>query len=428
MLSGGTQLSPENDSQNRPLRVLLGVGGGIAAYKAAELVRRLRGAGCEVRCSLSRSAESFLPPLTLEVLSEHPVFRQEYLTATGRGEESHIAAAQWADVVCLAPTTAHLLARFALGLADDFLTTTLLAFEGPVVIAPAMHDAMWRKESVQQNVNILDQRGVRRVGPEEGPLASGEWGMGRMSAPETIVRAVMEEGANRAEAADQTLSGLRVVVSAGPTHEALDPVRFLGNRSSGKMGFALAAEAARRGAETTLVAGPVSLSTPAGVERVDVMSALEMRDAVFDHARQADVVIMTAAVADFRPEHSEVSKIKKHQGIPKIALVANPDILSELATVAPEALRVGFAAETEVSEDEVWAKLERKNAHLLIWNDVSKKDIGFEADQNEVTVYRRDEAPVFFSRRPKTLLAVDLFNLFAEILEHQGAEVASTVG
>jgi len=410
------------------LRVLLGVGGGIAAYKAAELVRRLRGEGCEVRCALSRSAEAFLSPLTLEVLSEHAVYRQEYLTPTGRGEESHIVAAQWADVVCLAPTTAHLLARLALGLADDFLTTTLLAFDGPVVMAPAMHDAMWRKEAVQKNVEMLGRRGVRWVGPEEGPLASGDWGMGRMAAPEAIVAAVVKGAGARLEGAGRSLAGRRVVVSAGPTHEALDPVRFLGNRSSGKMGFALAAEAARRGAETTLVAGPVSLSTPAGVERINVMSALEMRDALFACAPQADLVIMTAAVADFRPRRQLASKTKKGQGVPEVDLVANPDILSDLAAVAPEALRVGFAAETEVSETAVWAKLERKNAHLLIWNDVSKKEIGFEADDNEVTVYRPQEAPVLYSRRPKTALASDLLNLFTEILEHRGAEVASTVG
>lgn len=416
-----------NSPAGRALRVLLGVGGGIAAYKAAELVRRLRAEGCEVRCALSRSAEAFLPPLTLEVLTEHAVYRQEYITATGRGEESHIVAAQWADVVCLAPATAHLIARLALGLADDFLTTTLLAFEGPVVIAPAMHDAMWRKEPVQLNVALLDRRGVRRVGPEEGPLASGEWGMGRMAAPETISAAVIEAGAPP-EAAGHSLAGRRVLVSAGPTHEALDPVRFLGNRSSGKMGFALAAEAARRGAETTLVAGPVSLPTPPGVDRINVLSALEMRDAVFASAAQADLVIMTAAVADFRPRHRVESKIKKNEGVPEIELVANPDILSELAVVAPEALRVGFAAETEVSEAAAWAKLERKNAHLLIWNDVSKKEIGFEADDNEVTVYRLEEAPVLYSQRPKTILAVDLFNLFTEILVHRGAEIARTVG
>ena len=398
-------------------RVLLGVGGGIAAYKAAELVRRLVGAGCEVRCALSRSAESFLPPLTLEVLSEHAVYRQEYLTATGRGEESHIVAAQWADVICLAPATAHLLGRFSLGLADDFITTTLLAFKGPVVAAPAMHDVMWRQAAVQENVARLDARGVLRVGPEEGPLASGEWGMGRMASPETIADAVVRaaEGSS-----SQSLDGRQVVVSAGPTHEALDPVRFLGNRSSGKMGFALAAEAARRGAQVTLVAGPVSLPTPAGVERIDVLTALEMRDAVHLAAVEADLVIMTAAVADYRPKEPLRSKHKKQDGPLELELIPNPDILLGLADVAPEALRVGFAAETEISESEAWGKLERKRAHVMVWNLVARSDIGFGADHNEVTLYRKGSEPTPLSRRPKTELAGDLLDHFADLLEHHG--------
>ena len=407
-------------------RVLLGVGGGIAAYKAAQVVRNLVAEGCEVRCALSRSAESFIPALTLEVLSGHAVYRQEYLTPTGRGEESHIVAAQWADVVCLVPTTAHLLSRVALGLADDFLTTTLLAFDGPVVMAPAMHDVMWHQEAIQRNVETLRSRGVHFVGPEEGPLASGEWGMGRLADPADVARAVVQLASP--EEADEAWSGRRVLISAGPTHEDLDPVRFLGNRSSGRMGFALAAEASRRGAEVRLVAGPVGLETPRGVDRVDVRTALQMQEAVYDQAPEADLVIMTAAVADFRPMERVDQKIKKEKGTPRIELVPNPDILTGLAEVAPEALRVGFAAETEVSESEAWAKLERKQAHLLIWNDVSRSSIGFESKDNEVTVYRREEAPIFLSRRPKTELARDLFDLFTEVLEHRGASVAAPVG
>src|SRR4051812_1088725 len=224
---------------SRPLRVLLGVSGGIAAYKSAELVRRLRARGHEVRCALTRSAVSFVAPLTLEVLSGRPVYQEEYLSAGTGGEEAHIAAASWAEVLCLAPATAHLLARLALGLADDFLTTTALAFAGPVVVAPAMHAAMWEKETVAGHAATLARRGVRLVGPVSGPLASGGGGMGGLAALGEIVSAV-EAAAGRGEGA-APLAGRRVLAPAGPPHEPIDPVRFLGNRSSGRMGFALAA-------------------------------------------------------------------------------------------------------------------------------------------------------------------------------------------
>src|SRR4051812_12813300 len=280
---------------NRPLRVLLGVSGGIAAYKSAELVRRLRSRGHEVRCALTRSAVSFVTPLTLEVLSGHQVYQEEYLAATGSGEEAHITAAAWADVLCVAPATTHALARLALGLGDDFLTTTALAFAGPVVVAPAMHSVMWEQEATQGHVGTLKRRGVWFAGPVEGPLASGEVGMGRMAEPEEIVRMIEATGGGG------PLAGRTVLITAGPTFEPVDPVRFLGNRSSGRMGFALAAEAVRRGARTILVAGPVALPTPSGVTRVDVVTAREMERAVHEHAPAADLIVMAAAVADFRP-------------------------------------------------------------------------------------------------------------------------------
>src|SRR3954468_4370512 len=276
---------------SRPLRVLLGISGGIAAYKSAELVRRLRARGHEVRCALTRSAVSFVAPLTLEVLSGRPVHQEEYLTPGVGGEEEHIAAAAWAEVLCVAPATTHVLARLALGLADDFLTTTALAFTGPLVVAPAMHSSMWEKPTTRQHAAALKGRGVWFAGPVEGPLASGEVGMGRMAEPEAIVEAV------EASAGLGPLAGRTVLVTAGPTHEPLDPVRFLGNRSSGKMGFALAAEAARRGARVVLVAGPVALASPPGVQRVDVVTALEMEKAVREQAPAADLIVMAAAVA-----------------------------------------------------------------------------------------------------------------------------------
>src|SRR5262245_50953993 len=350
-------------AMTRSLRVLLGISGGIAAYKAAELVRRLRARGHEVRCALTRSAGSFVTPLTLEVLSGHPVYQEEYLTATGSGEEAHITAAAWADVLCVAPATAHVLARLALGLADDFLTTAALAFVGPVVVAPAMHSAMWEQEATRRNVEVLQRRGVRFAGPVAGPLASGEVGMGRMAEPEEIVDAV------EAAAGEGPLAGRTVLVTAGPTHEPVDPVRFLGNRSSGRMGFALAAEAARRGARVVLVAGPGARPPPAGVSRVDIVTAAEMERAVREHAPAADLIVMAAAVADYRPGRPAASKIKKESGPPVLELAENPDILAGLRELAPRAVLAGFAAETEDLERNARAKLEKKRADFLVAND-----------------------------------------------------------
>ncbi len=393
----------------RAVRVLLGVTGGIAAVKAPQLVRRLREAGAEVRCVLTRAAESFVTPLSLEVLSGAEVYRDAYLAPGNGGVELHIEAAQWAEAICVAPATAHLLARLALGLADDFLTTTVLASRAPLILAPAMHTAMWEQESVREHVARLTGRGVRLVGPVAGALASGEIGLGRMSEPEEIAAAVAEIWAGQHD-----LRGRTVLVTAGPTHEPIDPVRFLGNRSSGKMGFALADEAARRGARVILVAGPVALPTPPSVERLDVETALQMQERVRIWAPRADLIIMAAAVADFRPTRAGATKIKRERGVPVIDLVANPDILAELPAIAPQAVRVGFAAETDELARNATAKLERKQSDFLVANDVSRADIGFGAESNEVTVYRRGAGSVEFGKRPKGELARDLMNLFAE--------------
>jgi phosphopantothenoylcysteine decarboxylase/phosphopantothenate--cysteine ligase len=395
---------------SRSLCVLLGVTGGIAAYKSAEIVRRLRGRGHEVRCALTRSAASFVSPLTLEVLTGHAVWQEEYLTPIGSGEEAHITAASWADVLCVAPATAHVLGRLALGLADDFLTTTALAFAGPVVVAPAMHSIMWNQPAVRQNVETLRHRGVRFAGPVEGPLANGEVGMGRMADPEAIAEAVEEA------VRPGPLAGRTVVVTAGPTFEPVDPVRFLGNRSSGKMGFALAEEAARRGARVVLVAGPVHLSTPPGVERINVTTAREMEATLHRIVPEADLVVMTAAVADFRPSRPAATKIKRERGVPTIELEANPDILAGLRAVAPRAVLAGFAAETGDLEANARAKLARKGIDFLAANDVSRKDIAFDSDANEVTVYRREGEPVFFPRQSKSSLAGGLLDLFGSML------------
>jgi len=306
-----------------------------------------------------------------------------------------------------------MLGRLAHGLAEEFLSTTALAFEGAVFVAPAMHAVMWTQPAVEANVASLRERGVRFVGPEEGPLASGEVGLGRMAEPETIVAAVMRPSG--------PLAGRSIVVTAGPTHEAVDEVRFLGNRSSGKMGFALAAEAARRGATVTLIAGPVVLPTPRGVARLDVVTAQEMDETTRREAAGADVVVMAAAVADYRPHEKYPGKLKKADGVPVLDLVENPDILLGLATAAAGALRVGFAAETRDLEAHAQGKLASKRAHVLVANDVSRADIGFGSDENEVIIYLDDHEPVRLERASKSRIAEGIWDVV-------GARLARGVG
>lgn len=401
------------------LKILLGIGGGIAAIKAPEIVRRLRDNGHEVQCILTRSAHSFVTPLPLEVLSGRPVLREEYLQADNNGRELHIDMGRWADVFCVAPATCNLLSRLSLGLADDFLTTTALVFEGPMVVAPAMSTEMWTKGVVRGHIETLRERGVRRVGPVVGALADGEIGEGRMAEPSEIV--AMVEAVHR----EPDLAGRTVLVTAGPTREPLDPIRFLSNRSTGKMGFSLAAEAAARGARTLLVSGPVHLPTPGGVERIDVETALEMESQVGAHAPQADLVIMTAAVSDFRPGAPASEKLKKLDGRPDVRLERNPDILAGLASLAPEAIRVGFAAETRDLETEGPRKLEAKTAHFIVANDVSRADIGFGSEENEVVVFARQGKPCRIPRQSKRNIARQLLDLFVEALNKREAGAAT---
>ena len=398
-----------------PLKVLLGVSGGIAAIKAPEIVRRLRDNSHDVRCVLTRNAQSFVAPLPLEVLSGNAVLREEYLRANDSGRELHIETGRWADVLCAAPATCSLLARLALGLADDFLTTTALVFEGPVVLAPAMSTEMWSKEVVQGHIDTLQAKGVQIVGPVLGALANGEIGEGRMAEPVEIV-AALEEACRKPD-----LAGKTVLVTAGPTLEPIDPVRFLSNRSTGKMGFSLAAEAAARGARTILVTGPVHLPTPRGVERLNVETALEMASQVEAQARQADLVIMTAAVSDFRPASPAREKLKKEMGSPDIHFEPNPDILAGLASTAPDAIRVGFAAETRGLETEGPRKLQAKGAHFIVANDVSRTDIGFGSDENEVVVFAARGEPHRLPRQSKRAIARQLLNLFVEALNKREA-------
>jgi phosphopantothenoylcysteine decarboxylase / phosphopantothenate---cysteine ligase len=365
-------------------RIVLGVTGGIGAYKAAVLARLLVGAGAIVDAVLTRGARRLVGPATFEGLTGRPV-RTEVFEDVDR--ETHVALGHDADLVIVYPATAHTLARMAAGLADDLLTTTLLVARCPIVVAPAMHTEMWEHPATRANLATLRERGVTVLGPDAGPLMGGDVGLGRLIEPGTALEAVHD-----ALGGAGPLAGTTVLVTAGGTREPVDPVRFLGNRSSGKMGFALAAAAAAAGAEVVLVAAPSALPTPAGIDRIDVTTAREMHEAVLARLAQADVVIKAAAVADFRPEGPSATKIKRGDGVPLIRLVANPDILADLAERRGSGLRpllVGFAAETDDVEANARRKLADKGADLLVVNDVSRDDAGFDVDTNRIALLDR---------------------------------------
>jgi len=358
------------------VHVLLGVSGGIAAYKGAELVRRLRDAGAEVRVVLTENAARFVTPLTFQALSGHPV-RTSLWDESAEAAMGHIELARWADEVVVAPASADLLARLAHGFADDLLATLCLATAAPISVAPAMNQQMWANAATQANLAVLRERGVRVLGPGSGSQACGEFGAGRLLEADEIVARLVERRRPR------ELEGVRFLVSAGPTYEDIDPVRFIGNRSSGRMGFAVAAAAAEAGATVTLVAGPVHLPTPRDVDRVDVRSARQMHDAVLARAGASDVFVAAAAVGDFRPRDIAPHKLKKatrDSGL-ELSLVQNPDILAEVAALDPRPFVVGFAAETERVEEYARAKLERKRLDLIAANEVGA-ELGFERDDN----------------------------------------------
>ena len=389
--------------------VLLCVGGGIAAYKALELVRRLREAGAQVQVAMTAGAQHFVTPLSFQALSGNPT-RTTLWDSAAEASMGHIELARWADRILIAPATADLLAKLAHGFADDLVTTLCLATTAPITVAPAMNHRMWGHPATQANISTLRGRGVQVIGPEDGPLAEGESGPGRLSEPDAIVAALLSTAT-----VDQALKGLKVVVSAGPTYEDLDPVRYLGNRSSGKMGFAVADSARRRGAEVVLVAGPVHLPTPTGVTRVDVRSAAQMHEAVFA-AFPADIYIGAAAVADYTPRAPAANKIKKSNESLALDLVRTPDILSEVAAQTQGLkLVVGFAAETENVAGYARGKLVAKRLDLIVANRVGVVDGGFESDQNAMTAYWQDGERVF-DPGAKTRLADDLIELIVERL------------
>jgi phosphopantothenoylcysteine decarboxylase/phosphopantothenate--cysteine ligase len=367
-------------------RILLGVSGGIAAYKAAELVRLLRTRDVEVQVVLTESAARFVTPLTFQALSGRAV-RSSLWDDAAEAAMGHIELARWATRILIAPASADLLARLAHGHANDLLTTLCLASEAPLTVAPAMNRVMWAHPATQANVAQLKARGVSMIGPDSGDQACGEVGPGRMVAPERIVEQLL---APSAAVPDAALAGRRVLITAGPTFEDIDPVRFVGNRSSGKMGFAVAAAARAAGADVTLVAGPVGLPTPAGVRRVDVRSAAEMRAAVQAELQGQHVFVGAAAVADYRPAELLPCKRKKSGDDWTLQLVANPDILAEVAAGTPRPFVVGFAAETNDLERHARDKLQRKRLDMIAGNRVGQAGCGFEASDNALSVYWHD--------------------------------------
>ncbi len=381
-------------------RIVLGVSGGIAAYKAAYLARRLLDSGCEVRVVMTETATEFLGEATMAGITGYPVITR--LTGHPLSVSPHTELARWADLIIVAPATAATLARFAHGISQDALGATLLAGRAPVLVAPAMHTEMWEHPATRRAVALLRADGVHLVGPEEGALAGGDLGFGRMVEPEDIVAAA-------AGILSGPLEGVRVLVTAGGTREPIDPVRYLGNRSSGKMGHAIADEAARRGATVTLVTAS-SLPAAPGVERVQVETALEMEKATA--GVDADVAVMAAAVADFRPVVAAERKLSREDGPPQVILEPNPDILAGVAARDSRPFLVGFAAETGGLERAV-AKAARKGVDLLVANDVSEEGSGFSVDTNRVTIVRPDGTTEAWPQMAKSDVARRLWDLIA---------------
>ena len=389
-----------------PTRILLGITGGIAAYKSAELVRRLRDRGAEVQVVMTAGARQFVTPLTFQALSGRPV-RTDLWDDAAEAAMGHIELARWADQVLVAPASADFLARLAHGLADDLLATLCLATDAPLSVAPAMNRLMWANAATQANVALLRSRGVTVLGPAEGDQACGETGPGRMLEPAEILDGLSLQGA-----ANRVLAGLKVLITAGPTRERIDPVRFITNRSSGKMGYAVAEAAREAGAEVVLVSGPVNVATPPGVRRIDVETAEQMMNAVDEHVADTDIFIAAAAVSDYRPVQCASEKIKKTSDSLTLALSRTTDILATVAARAPRPFVVGFAAETQNVERNALAKLEGKRLDMIAANQVGD-NLAFDCEDNALTVYwpggKQD-----LGHAPKRQLAAALVSLIAE--------------
>lgn len=385
-------------------KILLGVTGSIAAYKAVDAVRKLKQLGADVRVIMSAGANIFITPTTLQAVSGNPVF-EKLLEFENEADMSHIALARWADLILIAPATAHVIAKLAHGLADDLLSTICLATKSPIMVAPAMNVAMWSNVATQENVSCLKKRNINFLGPDEGVQACGETGEGRMVEVETIVSEV-----TKFFLPSQRLLNKKVLITAGPTQEAIDPVRFLTNRSSGKMGYAIAKAAALEGADVTLILGPVSLSIAPAIKRVDVSSAKQMHEAVMQHIEKNDVFISVAAVADYYVSNVSKSKIKKSEKFMNITLERTPDILSSVASLEKRPVVVGFAAETDDVVENAKHKLREKNLDMVVANEVGEKK-GFDSDYNEITIITaHDKTIEKLAYSTKELLAKKLVN------------------
>lgn len=398
-------------------KILLGISGGIAAYKAADLVRRLKERGADVRVILTPAAAEFITPLTLQALSGHPV-GQSLLDPAAEAAMGHIELARWADLILVAPASADVIARISHGLANDLLTTCILASSAPLALAPAMNQQMYKNIATQANLSTLISRNIHIFGPAAGEQACGDVGPGRMLEPLQLVDAVINLLATPAQT---PLQGLKVTITAGPTREAIDPVRYISNHSSGKMGYALAAAAATLGADVTLISGPVQLATPSGVTRIDVITAEQMYISSMQQAPQSDIFIGCAAVADFRVATLASQKIKKtsdHDGL-TLQLVKNPDIIASVAALTTQRpFTVGFAAETEKVAEYARQKLQKKHLDLICANDVSDPTLGFNSEQNAITVYS-NTAEFALGQRSKTDLAQALISLIYEQYQHE---------
>jgi phosphopantothenoylcysteine decarboxylase/phosphopantothenate--cysteine ligase len=386
-------------------RILLGITGGIAAYKSADLARRLRDAGAEVRVVMTQAATGFITPLTMQAVSGHPV-QQTLLDETTENGIDHIELARWADLVLVAPASANFLAKLNQGRADDLLSTVCLATDAPLAVAPAMNQQMWLNPATQRNVFGLKQLGIKLFGPGSGDQACGETGPGRMLEPEELVDLVAGQFVTG------TLQGITVMVTAGPTWEAMDPVRGFTNRSSGKMGYAVAQAAVEAGARVILVSGPTALKAPERVEPVNVTSAREMHDAVMERVAAVDIFIGVAAVADYRPKAVAEQKIKKGPDTLMIELERNPDILANVAAITDGPFTVGFAAETENLLEHARDKLQKKHVDMIAANRVDQTELGFDADQNALTLISTS-GQIELEPQPKTRLARELIKHIA---------------
>ena len=393
-------------------RILLGVTGGIAAYKSADLVRRLQDAGADVRVVMTAAAQEFITPLTMQALSGNPV-HTTLLDPEAEAGMGHIQLARWADLVLIAPASADFIARLVQGQGNDLLTTVCLATAAPIAIAPAMNQGMWRNASTQANVEVLIQRKVHIFGPAAGEQACGDVGPGRMLEPLALVDAAAGLFVSG------SLAGKKVVITAGPTREAIDPVRYISNHSSGKMGYALAQAAMEAGAHTVLISGPTQLASPERVEFIAVTTAEDMLEASLAQVNGCDIFIAAAAVADYRPAHIATQKIKKTAGDSiTLELVKNPDIVAQIAALDAKPFTVGFAAESEHLLVHAQQKLTRKNLDLIIANDISVQGIGFNADENAVVVIDKTQQQEL-TQRSKQQLARELIALIAQKISTQ---------